>query len=45
LVVGRVDDLAAGVELAVESVDSGRAGAALDALVTTSQAARSESKD
>jgi len=45
MVVGRVDDLAAGVEVAVDSVESGRAGAALDALVATSQAAWAESGD
>ena len=44
MVIGRVDDLAAGVELAAESIDSGRAAAALEALVATSQAA-SESGD
>jgi anthranilate phosphoribosyltransferase len=42
MVIGRVDDLAAGVILAAESLDSGRAEAALDALVSTSQAAISE---
>ena len=30
MVIGRVDDLAAGVELADESIDSGRAEAALE---------------
>ena len=39
MVIGRVDDLVDGVDLAVDSIDSGRAGAALEALVTTSRAA------
>ena len=39
VVADRVDDLEAGVALATESVDSGRALAVLDALVATSQAA------
>jgi anthranilate phosphoribosyltransferase len=39
MVIGRVDDLPDGVDLAVDSIDSGRAAAALEALVTTSQAA------
>ena len=38
VVGGVVDDLAAGLALAAESVDSGRAGAALDRLVTVSNA-------
>jgi anthranilate phosphoribosyltransferase len=37
LVAGRVDDLTAGLELAAESVDSGRALRVLDALVATSR--------
>jgi anthranilate phosphoribosyltransferase len=45
MVIGRVDDLAAGVALAAASLDNGRAAAALDALVATSQAAWSESGD
>jgi anthranilate phosphoribosyltransferase len=45
MVIGRVDDLAAGVDLATESIDSGRADAALDALVATSQAALARSGD
>jgi anthranilate phosphoribosyltransferase len=40
MVAGRVDDLAGGLEVAAESVDSGQAIKVLDALVTTSQAAR-----
>ena len=40
VVAGRADDLASGLAVACESVDSGRAAAVLDALVTTSQAAR-----
>jgi anthranilate phosphoribosyltransferase len=44
MVIGRVDGLVDGVDLAVDSIDSGRAKAALEALVTTSQAA-SESGD
>ena len=45
MVIGRVDDLAAGVQLANDSIDGGRAAAALEALITTSQAAASESGD
>jgi anthranilate phosphoribosyltransferase len=45
MVIGRVGDLRAGVQLATESLDSGRAEAALEALVTTSQAAWAESGD
>jgi anthranilate phosphoribosyltransferase len=45
LVIGRVDDLAAGVELATASLEGGRAEAALEALIATSQAAASESGD
>jgi anthranilate phosphoribosyltransferase len=37
LVAGRVDDLASGLVLAAESVDSGRALGVLDALVATSR--------
>ncbi len=37
LVAGRVDDLASGLALAAESVDSGRACGVLDALVATSR--------
>ncbi len=39
VVAGRVDDLESGVEVAAESVDSGRAVGVLDALVATSQEA------
>jgi anthranilate phosphoribosyltransferase len=39
MVAGRVDDLASGLTLARESIDSGRSVGVLDALVTTSQAA------
>jgi anthranilate phosphoribosyltransferase len=39
MVAGRVDDLASGLTLARESIDSGRAVGVLDALVATSQAA------
>jgi anthranilate phosphoribosyltransferase len=39
LVAGRADDLQAGMAMAQESLDSGRAAAALEALVTSSQAA------
>ena len=39
VVAGRVDDLQAGLALAAESVDSGRARGVLDALVATSQEA------
>jgi anthranilate phosphoribosyltransferase len=45
MVIGRVDDLAAGVELACESIESGRATVALEKLVATSQAAWAESGD
>jgi anthranilate phosphoribosyltransferase len=45
MVVGRVDDLASGGLLATESIDGGLAEAALDALISTSQAAASESAD
>jgi anthranilate phosphoribosyltransferase len=45
MVAGRAADLAAGLELATGSVDSGRADAALDALVATSQAALADSGD
>jgi len=45
MVIGRVDDLAAGVELACESIDRGRAAGALEKLVATSQAAWAESGD
>jgi anthranilate phosphoribosyltransferase len=38
-VAGRVEDVESGVEVAAESVDSGRAVAVLDALVSTSQEA------
>jgi anthranilate phosphoribosyltransferase len=39
MVAGRAADLAAGLETAAASIDSGRAEAVLDALVTSSQAA------
>ena len=39
VVAGRVDDLAGGLELAAESIDSGRAAGVLEALVATSQEA------
>ena len=42
MVIGRVDDLAAGVELATGSLDAGRAQRSLEALVVTSQAAWAE---
>ena len=45
MVAGRARDLAGGVGLAVESLDTGRAGEVLDALVATSQTARSESAE
>jgi anthranilate phosphoribosyltransferase len=45
MVIGRVEDLAAGAELAVGSLESGRALAALNALVATSQAAMALSGD
>jgi anthranilate phosphoribosyltransferase len=45
MVIGRVDDLATGVELAIESIETGRALAALDALVKASQAAWAASAD
>ena len=45
MVAGRVDDLAAGMELATESLDSGRALGVLDGLVATSQAALRQQTD
>jgi anthranilate phosphoribosyltransferase len=45
MVIGRVADLEAGVQLAAESLDSGRAEAALEALVASSQAASAASGD
>jgi anthranilate phosphoribosyltransferase len=45
MVIGRVDDLAGGVELASAALDDGRAEAALDALIATSQAAWADSGD
>jgi anthranilate phosphoribosyltransferase len=39
MVAGRATDLAEGLELAARSIEGGRAAAALDALVSTSQAA------
>jgi anthranilate phosphoribosyltransferase len=45
VVAGRADDLGAGVELAADSIDSGRAGDVLDALVATSQAALHQQPD
>jgi anthranilate phosphoribosyltransferase len=45
MVIGRVDDLEAGVELARHSIDSGRAQTALEKLVAASQAAWAESGD
>ncbi len=40
MVAGRVPDLASGLTLARESIDSGRAVGVLDALVATSRAER-----
>jgi anthranilate phosphoribosyltransferase len=45
MVIGQADDLEAGVQRAAESIDSGRAEAALDALISTSQAAWADSGD
>jgi len=45
MVIGRVDDLVGGLELASASIDGGRAEAALDALIATSQAALADSGD
>jgi anthranilate phosphoribosyltransferase len=45
MVIGRVDDLAAGVALASASIDDGRGAGALDALVATSQSAWATSRD
>jgi anthranilate phosphoribosyltransferase len=45
MVIGRVDDLVAGVALAADSLDTGRAAAALTALVSTSQVAAATSGD
>ncbi len=39
MVIGQVDDLAHGVQSANDSIDEGRAEAALEALISTSQAA------
>jgi anthranilate phosphoribosyltransferase len=39
MVAGRVDDLGAGVVLAADAIDSGRAAGVLDALIATSRAA------
>ncbi len=41
MLAGRVDDLVAGLALAAEAIDSGRALGVLDALVATSQASSS----
>jgi anthranilate phosphoribosyltransferase len=43
MLAGRADNLAAGLALAAESIDSGRALGVLDALVATSQAQASSS--
>ena len=43
MLAGRADNLASGLVLAAESIDSGRALAVLDALVATSQAHASPS--
>jgi anthranilate phosphoribosyltransferase len=45
MVIGRAADLASGIQLANESIEGGRAEAALEALISTSQAAASESGD
>jgi anthranilate phosphoribosyltransferase len=45
MVIGRAEDLPAGVELAAASLDDGRAAKALDGLIATSQAAWAESGD
>ena len=45
VVAGRVEDVASGLEVAAESVDSGRAAKVLDAMVATSQAARRQETD
>jgi anthranilate phosphoribosyltransferase len=45
VVAGRVDDLARGLGLAAESLDSGRAAGVLDALVATSQEERRQQQD
>jgi anthranilate phosphoribosyltransferase len=45
MVIGRVDELAAGVDLASAALDDGRAEAALDSLIAASQAAWAESGD
>ena len=42
VVAGKVTDLGAGVEAAIESIDGGQAASALDRLVAVSQQARSE---
>jgi anthranilate phosphoribosyltransferase len=40
MVAGRVDNLASGLQVAADSIDSGQAAKVLDAMVATSQAAR-----
>jgi anthranilate phosphoribosyltransferase len=45
VVAGRVDDLERGLDLAAESLDSGRAAGVLDALVATSQEERRRQQD
>ena len=45
MVAGRVNDVASGLEVAAESVDSGQAAKVLDAMVATSQAARRQETD
>jgi anthranilate phosphoribosyltransferase len=45
IVAGRVPDLIAGLELAADSIDSGRAAGVLEAMVVTSQAARRQETD
>jgi anthranilate phosphoribosyltransferase len=45
MVAGRADDLPAGMALALDSLDSGRAAAALEALVASSQAALLQGTD
>ena len=45
MVAGRVDDLGAGIELAADAIDSGRAETVLNALVATSQAALLQGTD
>jgi anthranilate phosphoribosyltransferase len=45
MIAGRADDLSAGIEMAADAIDSGRAETVLDELVATSQAALLQGTD